>query len=517
MTTSERHRTQPGNVRVLGGQPTRQGRVVVRTAVLAVVVLLASALGTSSAATVDRLRVIVLVVDGLQPESVTPTLTPTLWSLIHTGQARQYTRAEGVMVSETNPNHTAMITGAYGDANGIVANFFHDHRTQTRTPLDRPSLILVETLFDAIERQAPKLRTASVMGKEKLRLLFDCTRDATGGCGASSDNPEGINVTHVRPDFVGGASTQFDPDRLEDDAVAEPVTGSGYSIDNEVIDIVAQLMAGGDPPDFTFVNLGGVDGFQHLFGARSPQGLAAVINADFAIGRLVDTLRSHDRWDDTALFVLADHSFQDTGDPVGTTTVQIGNPLTPHLTGGFISLPELLGSCTSGTSFTMMSFGGSASVAITDAGYDPFAGTPLTEAQRQCLGQLRARALAHPGVAEALYRRPVDGSSGLLAREHPEWHLNSPRLGELFLVAEDHASFLHSSTHTNAVVTGHHGSATTTAVPFIVASGSTRLATGTDNTHAAHSIDIAPTAAALLGIDPPAASQGRVLAEAFTP
>ncbi|MBI4729620.1 MAG: alkaline phosphatase family protein [Acidobacteria bacterium] len=460
----------------------------------------------------EPLNVFAVVVDGLEPEDISKTFTPNLWSLAESGRARRYLEGRANMVAETNANHAAMMTGAYGEVSGMVANAFYDQRAKAKRSLESPSLIRAETLFDAIERQKPGLKTAAVMGKEKLKRLFDCTRPAPSGpCGESTDNPEGVPVAHVRPDFLIGASTSFDPE----EAPGEPATGSGYSLDTQIMDLAIELQ-GREDPDFTFVNLGLVDGIQHLFGAESPQGRAAVRGADLQIGRLVDYLKGAGKWQHSVVMVLADHSFQSTGDAVSAevagSEIGVENPATPHLSGGWIVLPDVLGTCPA-TSFTTVSHGGAASVYLTDPGYDPYAGTSLTTEQQDCLKTLRARALANTGVDEAMYRIPVSGDSAPI---HPEWRLDSPRAGELLLTAKDANAFLDSRTSSAAAITGNHGGPSTRHIPFLVASGGTFLNGGSDGSNLARPIDIAPTAAWLLGVNPPDRSEGRVLTEAFS-
>jgi hypothetical protein len=215
----------------------------------------------------------VVVIDGMLPENVTATQTPNLCNLIHcpgatapdaSARATVYAEARAGMVSQTNANHTQMVTGAPGGVNGIVANTFYDRATATAGPLERPSLIRTATLFDALRAAAPELKTAAVLGKAKLRSLYDCTHDGNGTCIAdATDNPEGLAVTNVRPDFLRGASET--PVLGSDDCPAEPASGSGVALDPCIMDIVIKLAATEDP-DFTFVNLGNVDALQHLNG-----------------------------------------------------------------------------------------------------------------------------------------------------------------------------------------------------------------------------------------------------------
>jgi predicted AlkP superfamily pyrophosphatase or phosphodiesterase len=213
-----------------------------------------------------------------------------------------------------------MVTGAPGGVNGIVANTFYDRATATAGPLERPSLIRTATLFDALRAAAPELKTAAVLGKAKLRSLYDCTNDGNGTCIANAiDNPEGLAVTHVRPDFLRGASET--PVLGSDDCPAEPASGSGVALDPCIMDIVIKLAATEDP-DFTFVNLGNVDALQHVSGPGSPAALAAILDADQQIGRLVSYLKESGKWRDSVLIVTADHSFSWTG-PLPTQRIDL--------------------------------------------------------------------------------------------------------------------------------------------------------------------------------------------------
>ena len=101
------------------------------------------------------------------------------------------------MIAETNPNHLAMMTGAYGDASGIPGNKFalyapleNEDSCQATGPVDEtkpPSVTsgenancpLAETVFEAIKRQGNPdgLLTAGIFGKPKLGRIF---ADGTG-------------------------------------------------------------------------------------------------------------------------------------------------------------------------------------------------------------------------------------------------------------------------------------------------------------------------------------------------
>ncbi len=436
----------------------------------------------------------VIVLDGLEPELISPVITPNIWALTHGGaSATTYTRATASMTSETNANHVGMMTGLPGALHGIVANNFFNRATNARQPMERPSLILADTLFDAIERQKPWLRTAAVMGKEKLRLLFDCTAASSGDCEPSAANPEGALVSHVRPDFLIGASTN--PQGIITDphhhAPAEPASGSGITLDHAIMDQLIELHRTEDP-DFTLVNLGQIDALQHAGGAKGPLGLTAVTNADVQIGRLIESLKTAGKWQHSIVILTADHSFSDldgVGDAAGNDDVRASNPIAGHATGSRVVLTE---SFTDPGIAEMVAHGGSASIYLDDPS-DAALASSLAARARQMTD-----ALGRKSVAAAYCRLASDGCPKIPAA----WGLDTARIGEVLLTADDEHVFLRTRAEASGALSGHHGGPTSLPVPLIVASGGSyvrsRVVGGPVTSR-----DIAPTVGWIYGITGP--------------
>ncbi|MDQ4095160.1 MAG: alkaline phosphatase family protein [Actinomycetota bacterium] len=458
----------------------------------------------------------VISVDGLEPKDVTSEKMPNLTGLLEArcrpggACATQYKQARAMMVSETNGNHVAMVTGAYGEDSGIFANESYDRDAGEPYDLDRPELNFSPTLFDAIERHKPWLRTALIMGKSKLRTLFDCTRNAQGECGTSSDNPEGVPVRHLAPDIVAGANdSPSDPQR---DCPTEPGSGSGYTTNDCVMDRTLDILAEKDP-DFTFVNLPEVDAFSHLAGPNTPIANEKVRDADMQIGRLVDALRESNRWQHSVVIVTADHNFGNT-----------------RLAEQRIYMEEEF-SDAGPSPLAFATHGGSGSVYLDDLEKP---NRPLTRRQQRTLAEVRKQALELEGVEEVLYRRPNpldDGRAHTIDNVHPHWRLGgTARVGELLIVGEENYAVLTSQLDDDNAVIGHHGHATDRHVPFIVASGGTYvrdrvvkaerdLVDERDDTgrlrNQAETVDVAETISWLLKVKPPRDSDGRMLDEAF--
>ncbi|MBW3578745.1 MAG: alkaline phosphatase family protein [Actinobacteria bacterium] len=432
----------------------------------------------------------VVVFDGLEPELVTPELAPTIWSLMHGEEANAttYTNAFASMVTETNANHVGVTTGLPGQTHGLVSNAFYDRSARAVRAMDRPALVLADTFFDAIETQKPWLRTAAVLGKEKLRELFDCTRDPAdpaGPCGPSDDNPEGRRVRHVRPDFLLGAAS--DPrDVLADphgNAPAEPASGSAITLDRAVMDQAIRLQRTEDP-DVTLVNLAQIDGVQHLFGAKSPQALAAVRDADAQLARLVDSLKESGKWAHSILLLTADHSFLEldgTGDAVDAGHTRLGNPATGHVTGSRVILSERF---THPGIEAFVAHGGSASIYLRDAGDRELAAQLAGEAREMTDN------LGRPAVAGAFCRLASPACPSIPA----DYGLDTARIGEVLLVTDDQHVFLRHRAGDSAALTGHHGGPTAAPVPLVVATGGPYVRTGKVDRPVSIR-DIAPTVA----------------------
>ena len=249
-------------------------------AVLAVLLPVAAA----EAAT-PRPIVYAVVIDGLDGDKVDEGKAPFMSSLLD-GHATNYRESRSVMIAETNPNHVAMMTGAYGNASGFPGNAFalyaplaNASTCQTTGPADESKpptptsgeCRTAETLFEAIRRRrGPPVGALRVGRRRRLVLRRRATNRITG-----------------------------------------------YAIDDRtVMDEVIRTIREGvgarhRRPDFTFVNLHQVDSAGHATGTGAAYD-AAIAQADDEIARLVGELQSRGEWQRTVLILLSDHSMDTT-------------------------------------------------------------------------------------------------------------------------------------------------------------------------------------------------------------
>ena len=110
---------------------------------VALVAMLAIAPASAAA---ERPIVYAVVIDGLEGDRVDDGKAPFISSLL-AERATYYRESRSVMIAETNPNHVAMMTGAYGNASGLPGNAFvlyaplaSEDSCQTTGPVDETKL-----------------------------------------------------------------------------------------------------------------------------------------------------------------------------------------------------------------------------------------------------------------------------------------------------------------------------------------------------------------------------------------
>jgi hypothetical protein len=448
--------------------------------------------------------VYVFSIDGLDGDRVDQGRAPFLGRLLlgqEQSRATYYRESRSVMVAETNPNHVAMATGAFGDRSGIPGNAFAVYGAAARqacgadddgtTDGETPTCMVAESFFTAAKRLAgDRITTAGIFGKPKLADIFATRR---------------IDPKAYDADFLWSPCNPQTPTPYCDpNAPARP--NDGYAVtDSEVMDVVVRSVdqgvdAGGARrrPNLTFVNLPTVDSAGHGAGTTSGAYDQAIAQADEQLSRFVANQKAKGLWERTVMFVVSDHSMDTT---LGKT-----------------SLMQRFG--TAGLSDgVIVSQNGSVDMVYLENRSDP--------GRFAKLKQLREAALSGSGVDEALYREPNPADGGVahtLDFVHPAWRIAGDRTGDLLVTHELEGAF---SDPVNPLV-GNHGSPETSDNTFAVIGGAgvvrqqtvggtvgPRFDDALLNPGSAQNVDVAPTVMALLGLDAPGQSEGRVLTEAF--
>jgi hypothetical protein len=475
-------------------------------------------------AATPRPIVYVVVIDGLDGDRVDEGKAPFISSLLagDGGRATYYEESRSVIIAETNPNHVAMMTGAYIDRSGTAGNGYgvyapvKENTCVTTGPTDfsKPptltsgedsSCLLAPTVFESIKRQGnpDRLLTAAVLGKPKLGAIFAGKRAVSGR----------RDVDHLWAPC--SSSLEGDEEYCDDDVEKNPATG--YAVDDAVVmDEVLRTMNEGvtapdgrtGRPDFTFVNLPQVDSAGHAFTPSAAYD-TAIGMADGEIRRLVDALKARKEWERSVVIVLSDHSMDAT-----LKKTRLSDILDEQ------GIDE--------SAYTVIGNGSAAMLYLTDR---------TSPARFELLKRIRAAALSSSAVTEALYREPNpqdEGTAHTIDGVHPGWHAAGERTGDLLVMHAPGGAFLDTGetssplTDVGPAVPGQHGAPQTRDNFFAVIGGGpyvrrqslagTRAPDFDDtlqNPRQAENVDPAPTVMGLFGMDAPADSAGRFLSEAF--
>ena len=179
-------------------------------------------------------HVLVVSVDGLRPDAIGATETPTLFRMTQTGSYSL--TATTILPSNTLPSHTSMLTGESPERHRVSWN---------NVPAARFDTVEVPTIFGVA--RARGYRTAAFFSKAKFHTL------QKHGTLDYSQAPGGWFGKWTSDRTVG------DVERYLDDA----------------------------PPNLLFVHLSDPDTAGHEYGWMSEQYRRAVAAADLALGRLL--------------------------------------------------------------------------------------------------------------------------------------------------------------------------------------------------------------------------------------
>jgi predicted AlkP superfamily pyrophosphatase or phosphodiesterase len=193
-------------------------------------------------------KVVIFLVDGMRPDSLSETRTPVMMSLRARGASSSHART--IMPSVTLPCIFSLFAGAPPAWHGVDSNLWKE--PVNPTPM----------LFEIVHASGG--RTLSVYNWEQLRDL-------------------------AHPGVLDGAIFI----RMEQDNQSQG--------DFEVARVAVEWL-GTKPIDLSFVYLGAVDEVGHVHGWMSPAYLQAVAAVDQAIGKVIEALPA-----DTYVIVTADH------------------------------------------------------------------------------------------------------------------------------------------------------------------------------------------------------------------
>ena len=441
-------------------------------------------------------HVVLVVWDGMRPDFIRADTTPTLHALANRGTF--FTNNHCVYISSTEVNGAAIATGCYPARTGIVANVeYRPDLNLTRAlateniftcglgdVLREGAYLRVPTLAEIIQRAGH--RTA-VAGTKPVALLHDRAFDRTAAPGsailfAGKTYP----VSALAP--LTARLGKF-PDYPSAE-ILEPNTAQNKWTTRALTE---GLWRDG-VPKFSTLWLGDPDYSQHLTQPGSATALDALRDCDTHLGLVLTALHAKGVLDKTDIFIVSDHGFSTVSRAIDLSAI--------FKKAGFTTVRAYAKTPRPGE-ILVVALGGSVQLYI--PGHDTdlvqklaaflqssdFAGPIFTREALPGTFALRDVRLDSPDSPDVLFSfrwsegKNASGADGLLTAD-----ARKPGYGT-------HASLSKYDIHNTLIAAG----------PDIRAAFRNTLPTA--------NVDVAPTILRILGIEPPAPMDGRVLLEAL--
>ena len=430
----------------------------------------------------SSLRHLLIVLDGLRPDYVTPELMPSLHALGQRGVV--FTNHHAVYPTVTRVNAASISTGAYPSAHELLGNsvFFAEvDATRFLSTGERQNLL-------AVGRVSPgPLLTAPTMAEQLQGAGLSLLVVSAGSTGSS------FLLNHT---IAGGGIIHYDyalPPPLFEDVVNRlgviPAAATPNDRRNRyVVDAFFDIGLPQIDPTVTLMWLSDPDATAHAHGIGHPTTQTSLAMLDAEIGRILRRLDDAALLTDVNIWVTSDHGFSTHTGAVDLSAVL--EPFNGTLDDGS---PRIVA--------------GAGAIYVRDKDEKTIRGIVATLQSLSRVGAIFTRAV-RPGR--------LDGSvPGTLSFDAASW--NHSRSAEILYSANwtnAKNEYGYAGTSAQGGVAGHGSSSPFDVHNTLIAAGP-QLRSGTRVDLASGNVDFAPTFLSLLELEIPSSMRGRVLREAF--
>ena len=273
------------------------------------------------AAAQNNRRVVLVVWDGLRPDSINDETTPTLAQLARDGVF--FAHHHPVYPSMTEVNGTALATGCYPGRSGITGNIEYRPAINPLKPVAMESIATIrrgDELTGGKYLRVPTLpellhaaggRTA-VAGTKGVAALFD-----------RADRPAIPNVEKYTAQSVvvyGGSTLPADLSERVGYPGTPPFPAEIHfpNVEQDAWTTHALIhwlwpLRLESPPQFSVLWMSDPDYTQHQFGPDSPQARRALASVDADLAAVLKELEAEHLRDTTDVLVVSDHGFSTIG------------------------------------------------------------------------------------------------------------------------------------------------------------------------------------------------------------
>ncbi|HWA73727.1 MAG TPA: alkaline phosphatase family protein [Polyangiaceae bacterium] len=299
-------------------------------------------------------RVIVLVWDGLRPDSVKASTTPRLFDLARRGTF--FADHHATYPTFTMTNAASFATGAFAEQTGFYGNTLFQPKARGNDAQGKPlpfeapiftedywvlaalqtvdeHLLLTDTLFQSAKKAGLKTATVGKSGPIFLQDLGkgDVVLDEKvvfppsfgrelqrRGFALPSLADKAASEIDLKVD--NGMPTAFGPKKFFDDGVTPDASDRNGTLCHQanryLMDVFTEGVLPLQTPDLSVVWLRNPDTTQHAYGPGSPNALDALASQDLLLGMLLDRLEKQGLASTTDLLIVSDHGHSNVSGPL---------------------------------------------------------------------------------------------------------------------------------------------------------------------------------------------------------
>ena len=259
-------------------------------------------------------RVIFIIVDALNPKSITPKNAPNLFNLTKKGLYAKDSRT--VFPSITLPCISSLVTGTYPETHGIIGSFY-DRKLRKKIDLLRSTqwdkdFFKTETIFDHAKKKG--LKTCAITGygvgsicAKGADILIELNRVRYYDQRAVPWREDLLKPfpRWIRERLKG----EYEPYKPEDGDDL-----GGLKLNKTFLECPEQWIIDHsitaleeEKPEIMMIHLPYLDLMQHVFGFNDPKTLKSLSDVDTHIMRLYNWLKENKLLKETLFIITSDH------------------------------------------------------------------------------------------------------------------------------------------------------------------------------------------------------------------
>lgn len=246
---------------------------------------------------------LVIVLDGLRPDYVTPELMPNLHALGKRGVVCR--NHHSVFPTVTRVNAASIATGCYPSSHGLMGNSVYFPEVSADTKFDTGKAAHLQRIETATGGQlltAPSLGEVLEKGDRKLLAV---SSGSSGSAFLLNHKIKGGGLIHT--ELVLPVLLQ---PRVKEILGPVPPDASPNTLRNHrAVDAYLSIGLQDIKPNVTLMWLSDPDHTQHEHGVGAPLTLEAIRQVDAEVGHIVATLAARGLQDKVNIFVTSDHGF----------------------------------------------------------------------------------------------------------------------------------------------------------------------------------------------------------------